>query len=158
MTGPVTTFASSLPRASHEEILAELQKLGEDTPHELVPTWPLCDPAVRQAVTGMLGPGAVADGCRHVHANSSVEAGPWHVDDYCGQPWPPGRWAILCYFPQDTPVELGPTAARVDGRVVLAGGPAGSCLLMAQDVEHRATANTTGRARFMLKYLFRGAP
>jgi hypothetical protein len=148
-------FASSLPQAVHDSILADVSQLGDDAPHEIVNDEILNDPAVWQAVRAVLG-NAWLDECRHIHTNHGGPAGDWHVDDYCGHPWPPGvRFAILCYFPQDTPPELGPTMIRVDGREVLGGGPAGSCLLMAHTVEHRSTANLTGRPRFMLKYLFR---
>jgi hypothetical protein len=149
-------FTCSLPQSVHDATLAEVSRLGEDTPHHAVPVWPIIDPEVKDAVITMLGPNAYPDKCRHIHANHGGPAGDWHVDDYCGRPWPPGvRFAILCYFPQDTPPELGPTMIRVDGREILGGGPAGSCLLMKHTVEHRATANLLGQPRFMLKYLFR---
>jgi hypothetical protein len=154
-----TLFRSTLPLSFHARMVARLraQRLGDGAPHEAVPDDLLReDPAVRQAVQGLLGTAAVPDACRHVHVNSRAEPGPWHVDDYCGEPWPEdARFAILCYFPQDTPAEMGPTAIRVDGREVLGAGPAGTYLLMRQDIEHRSTANTSGRERFMLKYLFR---
>lgn len=150
------SFSSTQPQYFREQILTDLQQLGEDTAHIDVPTLPIHDSAVHYAVTAMLGPRARPDECRHIHTNDSADPGPWHVDDYCGEPWPVGiKFAILCYFPQDTPPELGPTAIRIDGEEILGGGPAGSCLLMAHTVEHRALANTTGRQRFMLKYLFR---
>jgi hypothetical protein len=51
---------------------------------------------------------------------------------------------------------MGGTAIRLDsGEEIVAVGPAGTCLLAPADVLHRARANTTGKQRFMVKYLFR---
>lgn len=150
-----TIFHMLAPPSFHAKIFTRAVLLGENAPHEAVPREPLEDPAVRVAVRNMLGPFACPDGCAHIHANLSTEPGPWHVDDYCGSEWPAGkRFAILCYFPQDTTVEMGPTAIRSGGIEITGAGPAGTCLLMRQDVEHRAEANTSGMARIMLKYLF----
>ena len=155
MTKHVLAFASSLPAWFHAHVLKQVDQVGDDAPHSKVPYGVLNDPAVRHAVEQLLGPDVVWDDCRHVHLNDSRHPGPWHTDDYCGQPWPEDRrFAILCYFPQATPPELGPTAVRGNGRGILAAGPPGACLLFRQDVEHRATANTSGERRVMLKYLF----
>lgn len=151
-------FQSSLPLFHHERTLAFLHtfQLGDDTPHDLVPVPILADPVVIKAVADLLGPTARPDICRHVHVNSHPEDGPWHRDDYDGGPWPAGiDFATLFYFPQDTPIEMGGTAALIDGNEVIAAGPAGTCLLARGDVVHRARANTTGRERYMLKFLFR---
>jgi hypothetical protein len=156
MSDRYAAFRSSLPRAVHDSILADVSQLGDDAPHGAVNHEILNDPVVWHNVYVMLGLNARSDACRHIHTNPAAEPGQWHVDDYCGRPWPAGaRFAILCYFPQDTPPDLGPTAIRVDGREILGGGPAGSCLLMRHTVEHRSTANVAGRPRYMLKYLFR---
>jgi len=158
MADNIMLFHSSLPPVSHASMrhYLRLRKLGDNATHEQVPILVLTDPEVWRHVRGMLGPDVEPDPCRHVHTNPSPILGDWHVDDYCGQPWPEGwQFAILCYFPQDTPVELGPTVARINGQEVIADGPAGTCLLMRHDVEHRSTGNTTGGERFMLKYLFR---
>jgi hypothetical protein len=150
-------FQSSLSPTFHQSVIRTLQgeRVHDMTSHEAVPSLILGDPAVLSAVAQMLGDSAEPDPCRHVHLNPSPEHGAWHVDDYCGSPWPVGEFAILCYFPQDTPLEMGPTAIRIDGCEIRASGPAGTCLLMRHTVEHRATANTSGRQRYMLKYLFR---
>lgn len=151
-------FRSSLPVKVHEETLYVLQNSlrAESWPHHLVPTAILKDSMVLEAVKALLGPNAEPDVCRHVHENAHPEDGPWHQDDYDGDPWPEGvDWAILFYFPQDTLPEMGGTGILVDGQEVIGAGPAGTCLLARGDVMHRARANTTGRQRYMLKYLFR---
>lgn len=153
-------FQSSFT-GQHELTVMKLRRyqLGDDTPHNLVPAPILRDPVVLSAVEAMLGPGAGPDVCRHVHVQPpSASGSDWHQDDYDGKPWPDAHeWAILFYFPQATPPEMGGTGILVDGQEVIAAGPAGTCLLARGDVVHRARANTTGQTRYMLKYLFRGA-
>lgn len=150
---------SSLSPSFHDAFADRLRGMGLENgaSHEAVPvSAAILETKIRTAVDDLLGGEASLIECRHVHVNSRPVAGFWHVDDYCGEPWPDGaRFAILCYFPQDTTIAMGPTEARVGGRVVSGAGPAGTCLLMRQNVEHRSTANMTGRERFMVKYLFR---
>ncbi|MGE3279936.1 MAG: hypothetical protein AB7H90_00990 [Alphaproteobacteria bacterium] len=153
-------FQSCVPESINRRIVADLALLRAGPCHELLQKVPaaaavLNDPIVKQAVAVALGEGAAADLCRHVH-ESGDDDGPWHQDDYCGQPWPLSpRRVILCYFPQDTPEAMGPTEVRsLRGDEILVTGPAGTCLLMRHDLWHRATANRTLRRRFMLKFLF----
>ncbi|WJH37444.1 HEAT repeat domain-containing protein [Paenibacillus sp. CC-CFT747] len=79
-------------------------------------------------------------------------------------PW----WAMIMYFPQDTPVELGPTGVmpgtqNYDSRIfesdetegeALASGKAGTFALIHYDIWHRSTPNLKGANRFMLKFEF----
>lgn len=155
-------LARSVPTAWNERLLKQLSGAGE-IGHDLLERAPAAarvttDEAVRDAVERLAGP-AVLDACRHVHVNDSATSGPWHQDDYCGQPWPPGeRYVIVCYFPQDTTPEMGPTAVRLpNGTQQVAAGTAGTFVAMRHDVRHRATANVTGRERVMLKFLYRGS-
>ena len=77
------------------------------------------------------------------------------------------RIAMVLYFPQDTPVERGPTRvipgthlqpylrnsdfpfALVADRI-----KAGTCLLIAFDIAHAALSNRTDSSRYMLKFIF----
>jgi len=176
---PVTSFhadgfliaSSTLSPEFHRELVAELDHftLGLDAGHEvlgMVTRAPAIvdDSAVRGALTRALGERYVIDPCRHVHANSHPHPGEWHRDDYCGRAWPSGQFALLCYFPQDTPPELGPTSVMAGshqrdtlgtGTEVLTAGPAGTFGLMDARLWHRATANVLGRNRYMLKFLFK---
>ena len=104
---------------------------------------------MRRTVTDLIGPHRL-DPCQHLHLNDSPEPGGWHTDDYCGQPWP-GPAAIVCYFPQATPPEMGPTVARVDDTELRPPPLPGGFLVMRHDVAHRSTPNVTGRPRFMVK-------
>jgi len=128
-------------------------------------------PVVTGALTSVLGPGYMMHSHRHGHYNNSPKPGGWHKDSYWGyhkmrnhRPW----WAMIMYFPQDTPVELGPTgvmpgtqnydtrtfaADDSDGEVT-AAGQAGTFVLIHYDIWHRSTSNLLGKERFMLKFEF----
>jgi hypothetical protein len=128
-------------------------------------------PVITGALTSVLGPDYMLHAHRHGHYNASEVAGEWHKDSYWGynrmrnhHPW----WAMIMYFPQDTPAELGPTGIlpgtqNYDSRVfeadeldqeVKACGEAGTFALIHYDIWHRATPNTLGNPRFMLKFEF----
>ncbi len=78
-------------------------------------------PQVRGALTSLLGPGYIMHPHRHCHPNYPRENGdgsdqslimPVHKDGHAGGPRPRHRnprWAILFYYPQECPPELGPT-------------------------------------------------
>ncbi len=108
---------------------------------------------------------------RHGHFNASANPGGWHKDSYWGykrmrnhHPW----WAMIMYFPQNTPVELGPTGImpgtqNFESRIfekdetkeeALASGKAGTFALIHYDIWHRSTANQLGQPRYMLKFEF----
>ncbi|GAA4859920.1 hypothetical protein GCM10023310_43950 [Paenibacillus vulneris] len=128
-------------------------------------------PIVTGALTSVLGPNYLMHTHRHGHFNASPKAGGWHKDSYWGykkmrnhHPW----WAMVMYFPQDTPVELGPTGVLpgtqnyetrtfesddVEGEAV-ASGKAGTFALIHYDIWHRSTPNILGKPRYMLKFEF----
>jgi len=129
------------------------------------------NPVITGALTSVLGPNYMLHAHRHGHYNATDVPGDWHKDSYWGynrmrnhHPW----WAMIMYFPQDTPAELGPTGIlpgtqNYDSRVfteneidqeVLAAGPAGTFALIHYDIWHRSTANVLGNPRFMLKFEF----
>lgn len=128
-------------------------------------------PVITGALTSVLGPNYLLHAHRHGHYNASPKSGNWHKDSYWGyqrmrnhHSW----WAMIMYFPQDTPPELGPTgimpgtqnyATRTfkndeNENEMLASGEAGTFALIHYDIWHRATANITGKPRFMLKFEF----
>jgi HEAT repeat protein len=128
-------------------------------------------PVITGALTSVLGPDYMLHAHRHGHFNASPVAGGWHKDSYWGykkmrnhHPW----WAMIMYFPQDTPVELGPTGIMpgthnyesrtfvlddTEGEAV-ASGKAGTFALIHYDIWHRSTPNVLGQARYMLKFEF----
>lgn len=128
-------------------------------------------PVVTGALTSVLGENYMMHAHRHGHYNASSKPGSWHKDSYWGykrmrnhHPW----WAMVMYFPQDTPVELGPTGVypgtqNYESRAfakdeskdeALAHGKAGTFALIHYDIWHRSTANVLGKERFMLKFEF----
>lgn len=128
-------------------------------------------PVITGALTSVLGSDYMLHTHRAVHYNANAKSGRWHKDSYWGykkmrnhHPW----WAMIMYFPQDTPIELGPTAVmpgthNYDSRVFqsddmederLASGKAGTFALIHYDIWHRATSNLKGMPRFMLKFEF----
>ncbi|WP_020618366.1 HEAT repeat domain-containing protein [Paenibacillus daejeonensis] len=128
-------------------------------------------PVVTGALTSVLGPNYMMHAHRYGHCNASDKPGGWHKDSYWGydrmrnhHPW----WAMVMYFPQDTPVELGPTGIlpgthnhesrtfREDDHPgeAVASGKAGTFALIHYDIWHRSTANRLGLERYMLKFEF----
>jgi hypothetical protein len=128
-------------------------------------------PTVTGALTSVLGPNYMLHAHRHGHFNASPTAGGWHKDSYWGyskmrhhHPW----WAMIMYFPQDTPVDLGPTSVmpgthlyenrlfESDGSdsEALANGQAGTFALIHYDIWHRSTPNILDHPRYMLKFEF----
>ena len=75
------------------------------------------------------------------------------------------RWCMLFYYPQDTPVELGPTAVvpksqylntqwpRGEEEIAL-HGPAGTVVIAHYDILHRGMENQLDHNRHMIKFLF----
>ncbi|GIP37141.1 hypothetical protein J31TS4_04210 [Paenibacillus sp. J31TS4] len=170
-----TDFAPSF----HERLLGELTRVyrEEGNPgNNLLPRirelqQAMEHPVIRGALTSVLGPGYLLHAHRHGHFNNSPQPGAWHKDSYWGykrmrhhHPW----WAMIMYFPQDTPVELGPTGImpgtqysdtrtfREDEQAdeAKASGPAGTFALIHYDIWHRSTANLAGKERYMLKFEF----
>ncbi|WP_253957769.1 phytanoyl-CoA dioxygenase family protein [Metabacillus halosaccharovorans] len=128
-------------------------------------------PVITGALTSVLGPNYMLHAHRHGHFNAVSNPGGWHKDSYWGyermrnhHPW----WAMIMYFPQDTPVELGPTGImpgtqNYESRVfdademeteALASGNAGTFALIHYDIWHRSTPNLLGKPRYMLKFEF----
>lgn len=165
----------------HREIRDRLEALTEGNVRKspgnnLLPLVPrlvevLEDPAVRGALTSVIGHQYAVHQYRAIHTNvpGSV-AQAFHKDNYWGyrrrvrnhRP----RWVMLMYYPQDTPVELGPTAVipgsqyqtrRPDANVLLDRPGvlgAGGCVLMHYDLWHRKMKNLSNHNRYMVKFQF----
>ncbi len=131
-------------------------------------------PAVRGALTSLLGPGYLMHPHRYCHLNKPGSSGQqWHKDDYifdhnvrharC-------RWVMAFYYPQDVSADMGPTgilpgrqhynrisdcdASRTTESALDLCGPAGTVSIVNFDSWHRATANTSANNRYMLKFQF----
>ncbi|NOV04629.1 HEAT repeat domain-containing protein [Paenibacillus planticolens] len=128
-------------------------------------------PVVTGALTSVLGPNYMMHAHRHGHFNALPTAGGWHKDSYWGYDRVRNHhpnWAMIMYFPQDTPVDLGPTGIMPGTQnhqkrafesnehpgEVLASGEAGTFALIHYDIWHRSTPNILGEPRYMLKFEF----
>ncbi len=130
---------------------------NEEIGHDLLDRAPLArmiqrDKVVKRAVTNILNTRQWKwDDCCHIHHNNRSTPGNWHCDDYDGLSFEDyRRFAIVCYSPQDTTMEMGPTSTRGGD---CTEGPAGTFIVFRPDIEHRAMANISGKRRVMLKFL-----
>ena len=172
------TVKTELSRSVHETIYRKTQEFTEkegNLGNNIFPRVPELqavfeDPVVRGAFTSILGQNYVMHSHRHPHRNAPHSGGQgFHKDSYWGHQkvrhhLP--RWAMAFYYPQDTPVEIGPSAIlsgtqyysnRItennDGEVALSG-EAGTVSLIHFDLWHRAMANQTDKTRYMMKFQF----
>ena len=129
------------------------------------------DPVIVGALSSVLGP----DYSMHVHRHPHINRGPndgggWHKDSYWGfnkVRRHRTRWAMIFYYPQDTPLENGPTGvmpgthcferrAENESEEIHfpVTGEAGTCALVHFDLWHRAMPNQLPRMRYMMKFQF----
>ena len=172
------TLDSQLPSNFHRHLFERVQNLDKGSGHQgnnLLPLMPelselFTDPVIAGALESVLGPGYLMHPHRALHSNpTGSEAQPFHKDSYWGytrrvrnhRPW----WVMLMYYPQDTPVFLGPTSV-MDGsqhlhqhpeyrcREVPASCRAGQFVLIHYDIWHRKMKNLRDEDRYMLKFEF----
>ena len=177
-----------LPPEFHEQVFEKTKKIlaTEGNPgNNILPRIPEVQqvfdaPAVKGALTSLLGPSYVMHVHRFAHPNGpGGKGGGWHKDSYWGyskvRDHHP-RWIMAMYYPQDAPVEIGPTGAipgsqyyesRIatlplgddaaldpDGIGLPVAGEAGSVILIHFDLWHRAFPNHTDKDRYMFKFQF----
>ena len=168
------TVQTGLPRAFHEDVRRRLEEVFDEEGNpgnNILPRVPelqrvVDDPAVRGALTSILGPTFVAHPHRHCHLNLPGSEGQrLHKDtlDFSGDKQPPHhrpRWAIAFYYPQDVTDDMGPTGIapgtqyfleRPDARAypeTTARGPAGTVTIVHFDIWHRGTPNRSATPRY----------
>ena len=172
------TIKTDLPRSVHETIYRKTQEYSAkegNLGNNILPRVPELqavfeDPVVRGAFTSILGENYVMHSHRHPHQNNPHSDGQgFHKDSYWGYQkvrhhCP--RWAMAFYYPQDAPLEIGPSAVlpgtqyystRItegnDGELALSG-EAGTIAVIHFDLWHRAMANQTDKTRYMMKFQF----
>jgi HEAT repeat protein len=176
------------PRSFHEQVYEKTKKVmaQEGNPgNNILPRIPEVQqvfdhPSVQGALTSILGPSYVMHVHRHAHSNTPRgNGGGWHKDSY----WGYGRvrdhhprWIMAMYYPQDVPLELGPTGtipgsqyfeSRVptlplpadappdpEGLGLPGIGEAGTVILIHFDLWHRAFPNHSDQERYMFKFQF----
>ena len=162
---------TALPAEFHTSICRRTEQLlgAEPNPgNNLLPRIPelakmLADPAVRGALTSILGPRYLLDDHRFCHANQPGSAAQTMHQDGGSQGDHRTRKVLLLYYPQDTPERLGPTgvlpgsqyyAQRLDDVELLpVTGSAGMVTITHYELWHAATANRAPRPRYMMKFL-----
>ena len=171
---------TSLPSTLHEEIYRRTSEVMEkegNPGNNVLPRVPQLrlvfdDPALRGALTSVLGPDYIMHSHRHCHVNrGGSDGGGTHKDSYWGFNRVPrnhrNRWAMLFYYPQDVTIANGPTGVvpgsqnyvakeswETDGEAVPCLGAAGTAVLVHFDLWHRAFPNHTDNTRFMMKFQF----
>lgn len=170
---------SSLPTDFHQQIYDRTLQVLDDEGNpgnNILPRVPQLrqvfeDPAVVGALTSVLGPDYIMHSHRHCHINrGQSEGGGIHKDSYWGYKKVRShrnRWAMIFYYPQDSPEQIGPTGV-VDGTHTYEDkdswepirephpltGDAGTLVLVHFDLWHRAFPNLTDKTRFMMKFQF----
>ena len=153
--------------AQHEEVFAQEGNPGNN----VLPRIPRIgqvfdDPSVQGALRSLVGDDYYLQPHRHPHYNPAGSQGQnLHQDG--GRRWSHRTRRLLAfYYPQDTPIERGPTGivsgshyfntpegARTRSERPLTG-PAGSVTIVNYDLWHRGMPNRTEDNRYMVKFLF----
>ncbi len=177
----------SVPDELHETIrrrLAEVLETGANPGNNVLPRVPemrhiLNSPEVRGALISALGEGYIEHPHRYCHHIAPVTdpdpepavrlAANCHQDSYTplGRPRQHySRFARIMYYPQDTPVELGPTHAipgtqfhktltdEDRAQAIPMVGKAGTVSLTHFDVGHAAGVNLLNQPRDMVKFIY----
>ncbi len=133
------------------------------------------DPMVNGAMSSILGDDYYLSLHRHMHGNAPGSEGQnMHKDSLQNSRFAVDenrrhhhtRWAMAFYYPQDTPVEIGPTGVIPrsqylntrepfeDVDVMPVAGEAGTVCIVHYDLLHGATPNVSDMGRHMVKLLF----
>ena len=168
------TVTTDLPVQFHDAIYEKTVTVfdKEGNPgNNLVPRIPeiqqvLDDPNVSGALTSLLGADYYMQPHRHPHYNPPGSKGQgMHQDG--GKRWSHHtRRLLVFYYPQDTPIELGPTGvvpmshyfstregAEVSPEQPIVG-KAGTVAFANYDLWHRAMPNSSEKKRYMMKFLY----
>lgn len=166
----------------HQKVREQLQIMEDEEfnfGNNVLPRVPEMDrilnsPEVRGALTSVLGTGYIDHPHRHSHyiapdAEQKTLAQNCHQDSYSplGRPrqhYP--RFARIMYYPQDSPVEIGPTHA-IPGtqyhkqltdedrhNAIPIAGKAGTVSITHFDIGHAAGVNKINKPRHMIKFIY----
>ena len=168
------TVTTALPAQFHEAIYEKTVSVfdKEGNPgNNLLPRIPeiqkiLDDPNVSGALTSLLGADYYMQPHRHPHYNPPGSQGQrLHQDG--GKRWSHHtRRLLVFYYPQDTPLALGPTGvvpmshyySTREGSEISSEQPivgkAGTVAFANYDLWHRAMPNRSKKRRYMMKFLY----
>ena len=180
------TFRLDLPEAFHRQVreraledIRRCEDAGIRSPlNNALPRIPelrrvFDHPSVAGALTSILGAGYYLHLHRHMHDNRpGSDAQTIHQDSLGNSRYAVDgnrrhhhcRWAMAFYYPQDTTLDMGPSAvvpcsqyltegAGLDAEQALEG-PAGTVTVVHYDLFHRGLANRSDDTRLMIKFLF----
>lgn len=165
-----TDLSAEFHDAIYEKTMSVFDKEGNPG-NNLLPRIPevqqiFDDPNVRGALMSLLGPDYYMQPHRHPHYNPPGSKGQGlHQDG--GKRWSHHtRRLLVFYYPQDTPVELGPTGvvpmshyystregAEISPEQPIVG-KAGTVAFANYDLWHRAMPNSSEKRRYMMKFLY----
>ncbi|MCZ6676660.1 MAG: HEAT repeat domain-containing protein [Candidatus Poribacteria bacterium] len=176
------TVRADYPPAFHAQICQQLDTVFEhegNIGNNILPRIPQIQrvfdhPALRGALTSLVGEGYIMNPHRHCHLNPPGSNGQhWHKDCYVFDHnirHPRFHWILALYYPQDTTEDMGPTGIlpgahfyktisdadpqRTREPALPLCGEAGTVALVHFDAWHRATANQSAKKRYMLKFQF----
>lgn len=168
------TINSLLPDSLHKDIYKQTKTVFEkegNPGNNLLPRIPaiqeiLDSGPVQGALVSILGENYYLQPHRHCHYNPPGSKGQnLHQDG--GKRWSHHtRRVLMFYYPQDTPLELGPTAIlpsshyynTVESTEIIEEfplcGKAGTIAIVHYDLWHRALPNFSKKNRYMMKFLF----
>ena len=168
------SLKTNLPDDFHREVYETTGKAFErvgNPGNNILPMVPQLQqvfdhPQISGALTSILGENYYLHPHRHCHFNKPSSEGQILHKDSWSRFQHRTRWAMAFYYPQDTPVERGPTSivpgshyynghpsAEVGEELPL-WGEAGSLTIVHYDLWHRATPNVVEQPRYMVKFLF----
>ena len=177
LTEGFLVLKSRLPQEVHGHIRERCEEIFSTTGNpgneilEMNPALRLvfADPVVKGALSSILGDGYFIYPHRHCQNRPGIPVQHNHKDSYeedVNVHHHRSRWAMTMYYPQDVTADMGPTGVtpgsqNFSSEESLAGhkelgvtGEAGTVILVHYDVWHRALRNSSGRNRYMLKFLF----
>lgn len=168
LNGAIPSNPSYIPEGFTDEDLERIRNSHEPT-GLILEDWfveqVLLNPQLAGALRSLLGKNV---GLPVLLSKHSVQCpGPaqaWHQDADCVF-GPEVNFLEAFYYPQDTPVEMGPTEVvpgshigrtrREDGdNGVVTAAPAGSFVIHSQSILHRRSESTANGLRHMLKYSY----
>jgi hypothetical protein len=163
---------SSRPAELHQQIFDKMETIFEkegNPGNNMVPRIPeiqeiFTDPVIHGTLTSINGPNYYVHPHRHPHLNRPRSSGQNLHKDSWSKLRHHTRWTMALYYPQDTPVETGPTGVTPGSHYLNAGsgeadevplhGAAGTVVIVHYDLWHRAMPNQSNHKRYMLKFLF----
>jgi hypothetical protein len=167
---------TDFPRAFHQTIYDKIAQLSGNPGDGILDAVPelhevYAHPAVRGALISLLGANYRMNSHRHCHMNTpGTRSQNWHQDGV-NQRHHHVQTVLGMYYPQDVSVDMGPTVvlpgthfrnaptdrmstyAHFREQVVFTV-KAGTVAITHYDIWHAASANTSQKTRYMLKFLF----